>query len=73
MSEHTNPADPKPPSVDRLSQLWQHVGFALPTYNLSHAAGPNQPAYFSPNSFAGLVWDICTMSAWEMPCAISPL
>jgi len=27
----------------------------------------------NPNSFAGLVWDICTISASEMPCAISPL
>src|SRR6266550_9364019 len=25
MSEHTNAADPKPPSVDRLSLLWQRV------------------------------------------------
>jgi TolB-like protein len=25
MSEHTNPTNPKPPSVDRLSQFWQRV------------------------------------------------
>src|SRR5450631_1499281 len=25
MSEHTTPADPKPPSVDRLSLLWHRI------------------------------------------------
>src|ERR1700674_1519952 len=25
MSEHTNPVIPKPPSVDRLSQLWRRI------------------------------------------------
>ncbi|MEA2824498.1 MAG: hypothetical protein QOF03_980, partial [Alphaproteobacteria bacterium] len=25
MTEHTNPADPKPPSVDRLSLLWRRI------------------------------------------------
>src|SRR6266567_8844079 len=25
MSEHTNPANPKPPSVDRLSLLWRRI------------------------------------------------
>src|ERR1700676_4415020 len=60
MSVHTNPADPKPPSVDRLSQLWRRVNdhkivqwsvaYVALAYGLQHGVTLTREAFEWPQA-----------------------
>src|ERR1700692_5131800 len=60
MSEHTNPANPKPPSVDRLSELWRRindhkmvqwsVAYVALAYGLQHGVELTSDAFEWPHA-----------------------
>ena len=62
MTEHTNPTDPKPPSVDRLSLLWQRinehkvvqwsVAYVALAYGVQHAVILTSESFEWPNAVA---------------------
>ena len=64
MSEHTNPANPKPPSVDRLSELWRRindykmvqwsVAYVALAYGVQHGVVLTSEAFDWPHAMTGI-------------------